>query len=636
MESTGYAPTKGKKRAAVALLFIALCLLAYLPALRAGFVWDDDAIINNPLLKTGRGLWNIWTAPSLIPQGHYWPLLYTSFWVEYQLWGARPFGYHLVNVLLHGLGCFILFLVLRRLKIPGALAAALLYSLHPVQVESVAWIMERKNVLSGVFFFAAILAFVHYEEKGKRKLYYIALGFFLCALLTKTSVVGLPLVLMVLLWWKRDRLEKEDALILVPFFALAAAFSLFDILAVRDIGYKYDLSFMERSLIAGRAVWFYIAKLFRPAGLMPVYPKWSIETGNPVQYIYPLGVLVFLFVLYALRNRIGKGAVACFAYFIIMLAPVLGFVDFGFMGYSWVADHFQYLASAGIVVLVCAGASKLAERRGFAVRAGLLGLFTLILLIFGISTWRHSRHFQNLEILFRYNLDKNSQAAVGHANVGAVLYQKGDVGAAISRFQRAIEIQPHLVDAHLNLGIVYMKQGKYEKALEKLEAAVELSPNHEKSRYNLARVLYEMNDLEKAARHFREVVRINPGNAAAHNLLGVAYARMGNEIEAEKHFKEAIRIHPDFARAHNNLGILLSGRGDLKKAEQHYRRAIENTPDSPDFHYNLFENLNAQGRKKEARDHLEKAIELAEKQGREDILEKAGEQVEIPRIIEVK
>jgi hypothetical protein len=345
-----------------ALALVVMTLVAYAPALRDGFVWDDDQhVTENPTLTSLAGLQRIWLDPTALPQ--YYPMVHTTFWVERHLWGLRPFGYHLVNVLLHLANAFLLWYLLEHLAVRGAWLAAAIFALHPVHVESVAWITERKNVLSGLFYLLAGACFLRFlgllGGVTRRWSWYVA-GFvlFLCALLSKTVTATLPLALFLVLWWKRDRVRGRDVAPLVPPLAVGVAFGLVTLWIERHhVGAQGDLftlSPLSRWLLAGRALWFYASKIVWPSRLSFFYPRWPVDPAVGWQYLFPLAAASVVVSLWVARRRIGKAPSAAVAFFAVTLFPALGFFDVYPMRFSWVADHFVYLASAGLIALVAA------------------------------------------------------------------------------------------------------------------------------------------------------------------------------------------------------------------------------------------------------------------------------------------
>jgi len=531
-------------------LLVLLTVTAYLPALRCGFVWDDDSYVTeNQTLHSLDGLEAIWLKPGATKQ--YYPLVFSSFWAEYRLWGLQPFGYHVVNVLLHAVNAVLLWRVLRRLEIAASWWAAAIFALHPVTVESVAWVTERKNTLSGLFYLLSALAWLRFRPLTARetarapdwRFYWLALGLFVCALFCKTVTCTLPAVLVLLIWWK-GRLEKRDGLALAPWFVLGAASGFMTRWMEQHLvhsGAEWELSFVQRCLIAGRALWFYAGKLCWPRHLTFVYPRWEIDAGAAWQYSFPLAALVVLVALWFLRARIGKGPLVAVLFFGVTLAPALGFVDVYPFRYSYVADHFQYLAGIGLIVLaVNAGAAvfQQAGQRGREL-GGLLA--AIVLLLLGTATWGQAHAYHDLETLWRDTLAKNPNAWLAHNNLGTVLRQAGKPEEAIGHFEQALRIKPDLAEAHYNLGVT----------------------------------LAQLDRLQEAIDHYEQALRLKPDFAEAHYNLGVALAESGRVPESMEHWEEALRLKPDYAEPHFNLGLILAAQGQTTRALEHYRKALD-------------------------------------------------------------
>jgi hypothetical protein len=354
-----------RRIAAAALVLLALA--AYAPVISGGFIWDDDAYVTeNATLRSVDGLRRIWFEPIASPQ--YYPLVFTTFWAEYRMWGLSPAGYHLTNVLLHGFNGVLLWFGLRALRAPAPWLIAAVFVLHPVHAESVAWVTERKNVLSGLFYLAAALAYFRFSppEAGDTRhphrwgWYFVALGLFVCALLSKTVTATLPAALLLMLWWRRGSVRWRDVVPLAPFFLAGVVLGLYTVWLekhhVGATGQDWTLSPVDRCLVAGRALWFYAGKLGWPADLSFIYPRWSVDAGAAWQYVYPVAVVVVLVGLWVARRRVGLGPLVACLFFAGTLFPALGFFDVYPMRFSFVADHFQYLASAGLLAcLVAAG-----------------------------------------------------------------------------------------------------------------------------------------------------------------------------------------------------------------------------------------------------------------------------------------
>jgi tetratricopeptide (TPR) repeat protein len=501
-----------------ALLLVLMTLAAYWPATGCRFIWDDDDYVEqNLLLRSPEGLGRIWLDVGVTPQ--YYPLVHTSYWLEYRLWEDDPRGYHVVNILLHALGALLLWRVLKLLGVPGAWLAAAVFALHPVHVESVAWITERKNVLSGVFYLASALLYLRFtlrtgEDRPSRWLYAGALALFVCALLSKTVTCSLPAALLLVLWWKRARIGWQDARLLAPFFALGVAFGLLTIwMEVHRVGAQgatWDLTFIDRCLIAGRALGFYAGKLIWPWPLMFVYPRWQIDAGAWWQYVFPVAAAGVVAALWLTRDRLGRGPLVAVLLFAGTLVPALGFFDVYPMRYSFVADHFQYLAGIGLISLGAAALFTAARRcrdLGLAIAAvaSVVALLTL-----GTVTWRYGHAFYDVETLWRDTLSKNDNAWIAHNNLGTILQSGGRPDEAFHHFRRAVEINPDHAEAQNNLGGILGLQGRTDEAIACFRRALDLDPGLARAHANLGSALLTQGRPDEAMIHLRSAERLDP------------------------------------------------------------------------------------------------------------------------------
>ena len=509
-------------------IIVLLTVMVYLPALRGGFIWDDhNNITDNPLLRTWAGLAETWTDTQASFQ--YYPLSYTGFWIEYNLWGTRTFGYHVVNVLLHALNAVLIGLLLSRLGVPGAWLAAVLFAVHPVLVESVAWITELKNVLSGFFFLGALLAFFRFRQPaGGGWFYAVSLLLFVCALLSKTSTVALPGAILLVMWWKQERVEGRDFLLVLPFFLVGAALSLLTVWLekhhVRAVGPEWQLSLVERCLVAGRVVWFAAGKFIWPHPLIFVYPRWQVDARVWWQYLFPLATACVLMGLWFSRKRVGRGPLAAALFFVGTTAPVPASFNLYFMRYSYVADHFYYLAGIGFVILTSATLTRaLRERRS------LMAVALPIVALLSALSWQRCTAFRDEETLWRNTLASNPRAWMVHNNLGNIL----------------------------------AAQGKISEAMDEYRASLKYNPDYTEARNNLGNVLAGEGHVSEAVAEYRTSLRISPDNAEAHNNLGAALANQGRLSEAMAEYAAALRLKPDYAEAHNNLGLALASLGRL-------------------------------------------------------------------------
>jgi len=492
--------------------------LVYQPAWHGGYLFDDNQHVTRLELRSWHGLHRIWFEIGTFDR--YYPLLDSLFWFQHRLWGDATLGYHLVNLALHSAVAILVLFILRRLKVPGAYLAAAIFALHPVHVESVAWISEFKNTLSGVFFLSAILVYLRFDQTRKLAWYFGALGLFGLALLSKTTAVMLPAVLPVVLWWQCGRLSwKKNLLPLIPFFLCSAIAGMLTIWVERNLAGAVselaNLTLIERGLIAGRAIWFYLGKLVWPVNLMLVYPRWQISSGAWWQYLLPVAVGMFLALLWWLR-RWSRGPVAGFLFFAITLFPLLGFLNVNFFRYSFVADHFQYLASLGIITLFSAGATLLLRRKVIGKISGVA-----LVIVLAVLSWQQSRMYADSETLYRTTIERNHKCWLAHNNLGIALMERGQITEATAEYQTALKIKPDYAEAHNNLGVILLRRGQEAEAIMEYQTAL----------------------------------RIKPDYAVAHNNLGLILVDRGQIAEAIEQYQTALKIKPDYAEARRNLEI---------------------------------------------------------------------------------
>jgi len=564
-------------------------LLAYRPSWNGLPVWDDDINLMRAELQPPTGLARIWTQLGATQQ--YYPLVYSVFWLEHRLWGASTLGYHLLSVLLHALFALLIVRILRVLALPreAAWLAGGIFALHPVMVESVAWITELKNTLSGVFFGGATLAYLAFDSKRDKRPYFVALLLFLLGLLTKSAIATLPAVLLVLVWWKRGTIGwKKDAQPLLPFLGVGAMSGLFTAWIERRFvgasGSDFSFSFIERCLVAGRAVWFYLSKLLFPLDLILIYPRWRIDATASWQFLFPGALLFTFFLFWKLRHR-SRAPLAVLLYFVLMLFPALGFFNVYYFRYSFVADHFQYLACIGPFAVAAVGIVRLTEYvPQEEPRRTLQALVSSILLsVLFLMSWKQSATYLDDKTLFRATVLRNSDCWLAHNNLGRALVNSGHTHEAVAHIQKAVDINPSFGDAHFNLGILLADMGRTDEAVA----------------------------------HYRKAVELIPASADAHNNLGVLLEQMGDKDQAMFHYRKALDANPNHSGAHNNLGILLARSGQTDEAMFHYRKALEIDPNALDPLQNLAFSLVQKGQKTDAISMFRRAFRLASATGDE-------------------
>jgi Flp pilus assembly protein TadD len=526
---------------AAALVIIAAP--AYWPALPGGFIWSDDDYLttNESDLSVLRDIWF-----KIGPVPHYYPLVHTTFWLEQHVWGLNPFGYHLTSVLLHMVVALLLWRVLKWLQVPGAWLAAAIFVLHPVHVQSVAWIAQLKNVLSAVFYLAAALTHLHFMQlkdagvSGRQPWYFYswALLLFAAALLSERMSASLPAALLLICWWKNARIRWTDFFPLAPFFLLGGALGFVTTWLekhhIRAEGTMGFLTFPERFLLAGRAFWFYIVKLFWPGRLTFIYPYLGLNAKQWWQWMFPIAAVVTIAVLWFARRRIGRAPVVAMLFFAGTLFPVLGFLNVHPIGYSYVADHFQYLASIGLIAPVAAGLSRLPRLTWF----GLLG-------ILGFLTWQQTHVYRDSETLWRDTLTKNPGSWMSRNSHGNALVNLGKVDEAIAEYQKAIERHPDLGWSYDNLGRAYLQKGRVHDAIACFQKACDIKPTDALARFDLGNALLRNGKVDEAIVSYQEALKAKPDSAEAEYGLGVALDQKGEIDQAIAHYRRALQLKPD-------------------------------------------------------------------------------------------
>jgi protein O-mannosyl-transferase len=603
------------------LLLIALIFIAYARVFNADFIWDDEShLTQNPCIIGPLGFREIWTSARAV----YYPLVLTTFWTLHKFAGLSPWPYHLLNVFLHAGSAVLLWQVLRQLNVRGAWLGAALWALHPVMVQSVAWITELKNTQSGLFYLLSIFCFLKWEEKSRmtrisrikgaeevlvnhpRNPRYLRFGlsllFFILATLSKPSVVMLPVVLALCIWWRKGRVYWRDIAALAPFVIISALASIWTILEQKfhagASGAEWAQTWPERVIIAGRAIWFYLAKLIWPHPLIFIYPRWEIDSSQLTAYLPLLAALAGLLALWLIRAKWSRTVLFAAAYYVVSLFPVLGFFSVYFFRYSFVSDHFQYLASMGPLALAGAGIVTAVGRFGetpsrlasdtdalqfpdniAAVRSKsllLLATAGTCLMLLVVLTWRQTAVYHNLVTLYTATLTRNPGCWMAHYNLGIALNDRGDPDGAIAHYRQAVELRPSYAEAH----------------------------------YNLGRLLAQKGQLDEAIVHYEKALETNPADAEAHNNLGATLFANGRVDEAIAHYRKALAIQPDYADAACNLASALLSNGDLDGAIAYYSACLEVSPNQAEAQYDLASALFRIGRTDEAIAHYQKVLEL--------------------------
>lgn len=600
-------PPSVRQWCVAASLCLVLSIGAFGRALNGGMLWDDRLMISdNTTLRTAEGLKAIWTSPGATFQ--YYPLTYTSFWWEYRLWADAPFGYRCISLLLHAAAALLLWRLLTGLAARGALVAALLWCVHPVQVESVSWIAERKTVLSGLFYWASLAllwpAFSAGSNAWRQRRTWLGALSFIAALLAKTSAVTLPALLLVLIWMKHGRVTRAIALQTLPLFGAAAALSAMTIAVERQLTLTahtlHALTAIDRVAIAGTGLWHYTLKAMFPWPLMAIYPRMAPTVWGVV--LFAAWLLIPLALLRG-RGTIGRAPAAAAVAFAILLAPTLGFVDFGFMQASWVADRFLYLPCAALIALVV---HALAGRVPRGAAMALLAICCLL-------SAQRAGVFANEIALWNDTLKKNPSAWMAHVQLAFAALRSGQTDLAIQQMRSAEKLQPDSDVVQHRLGVALLRAGRSGEALVHLDRAVTLSAGNLEARNDRANVWADSGRLDAAIAEYERLLQLAPPRAETLTNLGNALMRAKRGDEAAQRYSQATLLDPGYAAGWNGRGALLLSQGRFDEALVAFSQAAALVPREADYRFNRGLALSRLGRWEAAVAAYRDALEIQPK-----------------------
>lgn len=543
---------------------VVLCLLvaiSYFPATLAGFVWDDATITGSKEVSTLSGLWDIWFSPGSIHlEAHYWPVVYTTFWLEHKLWGFAPVGYHIVNLLLHTAVTVLLWRLLLRLKIPAAWVIAAVFAVHPLHVESVVWVIERKDLLSGLFYLSCVFTYIRFMETRRRGHYIWMLALFVLGMLSKSIVVTLPTFLLIWHWWKQGCIRRSDILQVLPLFLLGLLIALGDLhLARLTETIVSDYSLFDRIIIAARSLWFYVGKLLWPMGLAVIYPRWSINATDLQGWGYVVALCAAFLLLWAYRQRIGRGPLAGILFFAVTLSPTLGFLDYGFMRFAYVADRFQYLAGIGIMATLIGAVTHYLGRSG-ASRMGLLAMTAVLLVILGTLTWQQAGIYRNHETFYSHIISLNPRALSAHYGLGNEYQRQGRLDEALANYRIALQLEPNSYMLHNQMSLLFKSLGRFEEAEKHSLRTLEIRPNYPTGLNNLAALRVRQKRYQEALALYQTALKIDPGFSIAHSGMGTVLLQLGQPEAALRSFGRALAIEPTLRHALINQDRLLKSK----------------------------------------------------------------------------
>ena len=609
-----------KQNALPLLAFLTAIFVFYFPALSGEFIWDDMLFSEEKTIREWSGLWDIWFTPSEVAkEGHYWPLTYTTFWLEHKLFGLNTIGYHIVNCLLYFTNVVLIWRLLLRLEVPGAWAISMIFTVHPLHVESVAWLIERKDVLSAAFYLGALHAWLRFRESSSSKTYALALVLYALGLLTKSAVVTLPAALLVLLWWKQERISAQDVMRVLPFFIVGFAITLGDYIyyVSREVPIAATYSFLERVLIAGQSVWFYVGKLLWPTNLMVIYPHWNVSMDNLTAWLLVATTVGVPILLWSCRHRTGKGPLAGVAFFLITLSPILGFVNYGYMDFSFVADRYQYLAGLGLMAILVGGAVHAMQPYITSFRPVAIGVFTVLVVGLGTLTWRQATIYQDEVAFFSHIVAHNPTAHDAYLNLGHALLGVDRIEEGYEAALKAIELQPNNSKAHSNVTHALFQMGRYDEAEESVKRALELKPKNKVALLNYGGLHLKQQRYEEAIAMFLKAIDLGDDSVLGPKGIADSYYELGQHTKAMEWIDRALALNPTPSEQDDlsqlSVKVLLA-LGRTEEVEQHLLQAGREG-DSEHELWRLLElhKMHAkQGDDDKASTYLQRALELAE------------------------
>ena len=573
------------------LPILALALLvavSYFPATQGGFVWDDNIfIVNSDPVQAADGLWRIWFSPSTTGEHHYWPLTYTTFWLEHKLWGFAPVGYHAVNLLLHFVNALLLWRLLLRLSVPGAVFVAAVFAVHPIHVEPVAWIIGRKDLLATLLYLTAVLAYFGFLAEDRPAVrtarYVLALVLFAAGLLCKSTVVTLPAALLIWHWWQQGRIAAGDLVRLSGFFALGLAIVGADWAFYRS---KWDseitYSLIERALLASRILWFYVARLLWPTESPVFYPLWEVHVSDGLAWACLVAAVSVVVLLWRARHRIGRGPLAGVLFFAVTLSPVLGFIDFSYMLFSFIGDRYQYLACAGVISVLIAAAVRAADRlSGVPIRM-CQGVACFVLVILGMGTWQQTKIYRDELTFFNHIIAHNPEARSVHLGLSNALLKLGRVEEALAASRIAMERDPNAGGGYINAATALRHLGRPDEAeaiLRRFMATGSQKVAHNVlALANLVAGLLERDRIDEAEEHLHRLQTLEPRALIGIELQAKLRFKQGRYAESLTAFQTLVKNNPTNATAHSDMAVVLFQMGRVEEALQSFDRALAIDP----------------------------------------------------------
>ncbi|MGC9258785.1 MAG: tetratricopeptide repeat protein [Phycisphaerae bacterium] len=608
-----------------ALALLGLCLLIYYPLHAAGFIWDDGYwILNNPALHHWRDLAIIWFNPMAFMQ--YYPLTVTAFFLQWRLWGPNALDFHIVSVLLQVGNALILWRILVRLRLRGAWVAAAIFAINPVVVESVAWVVEQKNLISGMLVLAGVWAWIRFanldrpanqmesqQSAYKWKFYALATAFYFLAVCAKTFVCALPAAILVLTWWKLGRLTRQHIFASIPWFIITAGAAWMAAWRERygamAQGKAYHFTIFQHLVIAGKDLWFYVEKLLWPHPILMVYPRWHVHAFGPVDLLFPISAALLAGLCWAFRNRIGRGVFAALAIYAIMVSPALGFVAFAGMTITFVADHYFYLGCMSLIVLLVeigavivaklqsrVMATDQAQSRHTAVaEAGLessanaklsIAVVVGVLALLGVVSYAQCMYYVPPIAIWVHELRYDKQCYKAYETLALHACSHHHVHQEFAYCHDALKLTKGTDPmANYLLGTLYLKQHNYPLAMHYFRKTLMLDQYQAKAIVKLAYCYQQQGNWDMAVKDLNRGIALMPKSSRLYLAFGLAQSHLRNMKLADKAYRDAIACNHRNADAYYNLAVLLDQQGRWRQAMEQFRAALAINPGLAQAHF---------------------------------------------------
>ncbi|MDD5614048.1 MAG: tetratricopeptide repeat protein [Candidatus Omnitrophica bacterium] len=571
------------KRLKSAQIFILIILpvLIYSKSVNNGYIWDDDVhIYKNAQIKDFNGLKTIWSKNTT---NQYYPLTITFFWLAEKAWGLNPKGYHAMSIVFHIANTLLLFWAVKKLFGPLAFIGALIFAIHPIQVETVAWATEFKNILALFFFLLALLSYLKFDNNKKSKDYIITIGLFLCAVLSKHIAVCFAFIPMAYKWQREGKIGLREIKISMPFLSIGLLMGAIAVISelyqVGARGEEWSLSIIQRLMLWGQSSWFYIYKTLLPINFMFFYPKWDIDPGRALQWL-PSLALVSAILLWASKYRVNRNIFTVLIFYIISIFPASGFFNVYPMIFSYVADHFSYLSSPFIILLILGTVYRLGVffkknlRCTITAKTTLNILAAVIIIYLGLESFKLAGNYRDEITLWENTIKRNPGLWMPYANLAVLHANSENSEQAIKLYQKAIFLKPDKASIHYNMGNLYYQMKDYDSSIQSYFRALHIDPHYAQAYANLANVYRALNDKNKALENYAKASELKPEAIIYYNMAHIYY-ETGDIEQAIELYNQALKTKTGYPRAHVNLAIIYLQIEEYGLAKENYKKALE-------------------------------------------------------------